>query len=110
MTLGRRQLVAVRGASGEAASRRPAIYRRAAECLFDIKQDAIRGCCFAIAQADGSGDYTSQNQKSFHDLFEPDDHGDGYYFEQISTDQPVRRECRLLALCLMAAMVEAGDA
>jgi hypothetical protein len=72
--------------------------------------------CWAINKAAGKRSYQFGPDdpvpplvKRYQDVFKPED-GDWTWGDLWGELEAERDECRVLALCLMAAMVEAGDA
>lgn len=98
-------------------SQRATIYRKAAQILEKYRErDTIPGACSAISQAlhprmDRHNAYYRTLGKTnficdFEDLFAPEATFGGYWGEEWADDHEERRNCRVVALCLMAAMVE----
>lgn len=90
------------------------VYREAAK---QGAEGAIDGACVWIAWAqdkDGGAYFCDPLVEEYSGLFKP---GPGVYWGELWADNihnprpdPATRECRVLALCFMAAIVEAGDA
>ena len=95
---------------------RARVYREAARIVAEFEdRDSGAGSCSAIADAMFPESDTlsawerskeSANISIYQGLFSPSDFSEGYWGE--FWDAP--RACRCIALCFMAAMVEAGDA
>jgi hypothetical protein len=83
-------------------------YRNSAKLIEEGKEDHLRGaCCIAmdqIAMIDGD----VNNVQVFYDLFKPNEGHNALWWGEKWEDDA--RSCRILALCFMAALVEAGDA
>ena len=97
---------------GTGRAKRAEIYRKAAKLIEDEvyhtgRESEVRFSCCAVAEAEGifsvwnSGRIRSRLADTYRELF-PGNFGDEYNEEN--------QNHRILALCLMAAMVEAGDA
>jgi hypothetical protein len=101
-----------------ANKRRAAIYRKAARGVEqNVGSGAIYGyACNAIEAVQGkvSGEIfapwreDSDASKSFKAVFSPGHENRFGFFGEMNSDGS--RDCRVVALCFMAAMVEAGDA
>lgn len=98
------------------------IYSTAAKYLEDGKVcDSIKGACSAIGESmyptlmrlDAYSKAEAQGVlKPFEDLFKPDEPyaSRSYWGNEWAETDAERNDCRILALCFMASMVEAGDA
>ena len=87
------------------------IYLRAADM---IASRDVRGCCDALGLAegethptDGAGCCLDVVAKAFSDMFRPPEVVGFWWGDTFDTEE---QNQRTLALCFMAAMVEAGDA
>ena len=85
-----------------AAARRAKRYLRAAESL--ETRDAC-GCCAALYNSGGK-----QEMEPFKAVYEPGYFSDPYWMGLCKCHTDENIPFRVLALCFMAAMVEAGDA
>lgn len=93
-------------------SRSAAIYRKAAKLLEDERE--CFACC-AISVAVHGKTYALQEcagaRALFVSKFRPHTYdGNGPFFGYYTDDPVQANDARILALCFMAAMVEAGDA
>ena len=85
-----------------------AIYRKAAWLIEQGRQD--RSCC-AIVTAQGLQEYEySDERNAYTDLMLHGREVTHVIFAGIGSDSPEATDIRILLLCLMAAIVEAGDA
>lgn len=95
-------------------NKRAAVYRKAAQLGELGERD---GSCVWVAVAEGlDSPYASELSAKYSKVFNP---GSDFalYWGNEWADQPwscgpveAARDCRVLALCFMAALVEAGDA
>lgn len=87
------------------------VYRDAAAYLFRRNPKVWWGCCDAINKVTtGDPCIRSAQEAVFAAYFKPENTNYVYWGGQWSDDSRERHACRILALCFMAAMVEAGDA
>lgn len=87
------------------------VYRDAADYLCRPTPKDCWGTCDAINQiAAGDPCYESPAKARYESYFMPPSSTRCYWGEMWGDSPDEIHECRLLALCFMAAMVEAGDA
>jgi transcription elongation factor Elf1 len=94
------------GTSTDTTKLRVRIYHAAAE---SIERQRHCGCCSAIRNNDARNNFKEVD--IFSDWFKPSKEDTlAYWFGKCSCETQDNVPVRVLALCFMAAMVEAGDA
>jgi hypothetical protein len=89
------------------------IYLRAAEIMASGESVAVGSCCWAIALAKDPEvmmlPHYDEDSRALKMIYAPRGRA-GYWLRNIGDSEAERHNGRILALCFMAAMVEAGDA